>query len=93
MIGQNAHNVGIVDGGEGLPILNWSTVAGDVRVARFVALHGIQIVPLFALMLVKKWNTSTRNQVIAVLTFGLLFAACIAYVFFQAKQGIPFIKL
>ena len=93
MISQLAHNVGVVDGGKGLPILNWSTVAGDLRIAHFFGLHGIQIIPLFAWILVKKWNTTTRNKIIAVITFGLLFAACIAYVFYQAKQGIPLIKL
>jgi hypothetical protein len=93
MIGQMAHNVSVADGGEGLPILNWSTVAGDLRVAHFLGLHGIQIIPLFAWILAKKWNTTTRNKVIAVLLFGLLFSACIAYVFYQAKQGSPLIKL
>jgi hypothetical protein len=93
MIGQLAHNVGVADGGEGLPILNWSTVGGDLRVAHFVGLHGIQIIPLFAWILVKKWNATTRKKVIAVIIFGLLFASCIAYVFYQAKQGIPLIKL
>lgn len=93
MIGQMAHNVGVVDGGEGLPVLNWSTVGGDLRVAHFVGLHGIQIIPLFAWILVKKWNTTTRNKIITILLFGLLFSVCIGYVFYQAKQGIPLIKL
>jgi len=93
MISQMAHNVGVVDGGKGLPLVNWSTVAGDLRVAHFVGLHGIQIIPLFAWVLVKKWNATTKKKVIVVITFGLLFAACIAYVFYQAKQGIPLIKL
>jgi hypothetical protein len=93
MISQMGHNVGIADGGEGLPIVNWSTVAGDLRIAHFFGLHGIQIIPLFAWMLVKKWNTTTRKKVIVVIIFGLLFAAWIAYMFYQAKQGIPLIKL
>ncbi len=92
MINQLGHNVGMADGGKGLPLLNWSTVVGDLRVAHFVGLHGIQIIPLFAWILVRKWNTKTQNKTIAVLVFGVLFAACIAYVFYQAKQGIPLIK-
>lgn len=93
MISQLAHNVGVADGGEGLPILNWSTVAGDLRVAHFFGLHGIQIIPLFAWMLVRKWKTTTTKQVFAVIIFGLLFSAWIAYMFYQAKQGMPLIKL
>ncbi|QHI37254.1 hypothetical protein IMCC3317_26320 [Kordia antarctica] len=91
MISQMSHNVGIADGGEGLPLVNWSTVAGDLRIAHFFGLHGIQIIPLFALVLSKKWKTSTKNQVIAVVIFGLLYAAGIAYLFYQAKLGMPLI--
>jgi len=93
MISQMAHNVGIADGGEGLPLVNWSTVAGDLRIAHFFGLHGIQIIPLFALILSRKWKTSTKNQIISVVVFGLVYAAWIAYMFYQAKQGMPFIKL
>lgn len=93
MIGQMAHNVGVPDGGSGLPILNWSTVAGDLRVAHFFGLHSIQIIPLFAVWLSKKWQTTTRNQAIGVVLFGLLFAFWIGFTFYQAKQGMPFIKL
>jgi len=93
MISQMSHNVGVVDGGAGLPMLNWSTVAGDLRVAHFVGLHGIQIIPLFAWILVKKWNTNTQTKTMTVIAFSLVFAACVAFVFFQAKQGIPLIKL
>jgi hypothetical protein len=93
MIGQMSHNIGVADGGEGLPLLNWSTVGGDLRIAHFVGLHGIQIIPLFAWILVNKWNTKTRQKTITVLAFSLVFAACLAFVFIQAKQGMPLIKL
>ncbi|MEM6686823.1 MAG: hypothetical protein AAF617_13650 [Bacteroidota bacterium] len=93
MISQMAHNVGVTDGGDGLPILNWSTTGGDLRVAHFVGLHGIQIIPLFAWTLVHKWNTQTQKKTMAVLAFSLVFAAGIAFVFFQAKQGMPLVKL
>ena len=93
MVGQMAHNVGVPDGGAGLPLVNWSTIGGDLRVAHFFGLHGIQIIPLFAVWLSKKWNVPGRGRIIAVTAFGLLYAACIGYTFYQAKQGMPFIAL
>ncbi len=93
MIGQMSHNVGVADGGEGLPFVNWSTIAGDLRVAHFFGLHGIQIIPLFALWLTYQWKTSTRNQIVVTLFFGLCYASWIGYTFYQAKQGIALIQL
>ncbi|MBT8183745.1 MAG: hypothetical protein KJN76_02805 [Eudoraea sp.] len=93
MIGQMAHNVGIKDGGVGLPFLNWSTLAGDLRVAHFFGLHSIQIMPLFGYFVFKLWKTKHSNQVIVISIFGLLLASFILYTYVQAEQGIPFIGL
>ena len=93
MISQMAHNVGVADGGAGLPLVNWSTIAGDLRIAHFFGLHAIQILPLFALWVSKKWNNNTRTQLVAVTIFGLLYASWIAFTFHQAKQGIALIQL
>lgn len=93
MISQLSHNVGIADGAEGLPFLNWSTIAGDLRVAHFFGLHGLQIIPLFAFFVSKKWKSTHTNHIIAVSIFAALYIAWISFTFYQAKQGIPFIKM
>lgn len=91
MISQMAHNVGVADGREGLPLVNWSIKGGDLRVAHFFALHSIQIIPLFAMWVSHKWKLPQPKQILIITLFALIFVLMIGYVFYQAKQGIPFI--
>ena len=91
MIGQMAHNVGIQDGGPGIPLFNWSTIAGDLRVAHFFGLHGLQITPIFAYFLSKKWQTKDSNRIVLLTIFALIYASFIFFTYYQAAQGLPFI--
>jgi hypothetical protein len=92
MISQLGHNVGVADGGVGLPFLNWSTVGGDLRVAHFFGIHGVQIIPLAAFYFSKKLNNSTLTTILSV-GFALLYLGWIAFTFYQAKQGLPVLSL
>ncbi len=93
MISQMSHNIGVADGGEGLPLVNWSTIAGDLRVAHFFGLHGLQVIPLFAYIVSTKWKSTETNKIIAVTIFALLYISFIAHTFYQAKQGIAFLSM
>jgi len=44
-----AHGVGAPDG-SGMPITNWSTQGGDLRVPHFIGLHAVQVFVLAALL-------------------------------------------
>jgi hypothetical protein len=75
------HTVGGPDGGPGLPVVNWSTRYGDLRIAHFLGMHALQVLPLLGFYVLKN-----AKQVSVV---GLLYGAITALIFWQALRGKP----
>ncbi|HEX8127713.1 MAG TPA: hypothetical protein VF527_01200 [Pyrinomonadaceae bacterium] len=90
MINNMGHTVGLPDGGAGLPIVNWSTRAGDLRIAHFLGFHALQILPLAGYSF-SRWRTEAvrRRAVACVLAFGVVYLAVFTLLFWQASQGRP----
>lgn len=86
MINQEAHSVGVADGGPGLPLINWSTEGGDLRIAHFLGLHAFQILPIFAFFLESR---QTKQALWWVFALAFLYASLAIWTFGQAMAGIP----
>lgn len=76
-----AHTVGAPDGSEGLPIVNWSRRFGDLRIAHFVGMHALQVLPLISWYLLRNTKATFALSALYVLLAGFTLA--------QALNGKP----
>ncbi|HVK62577.1 MAG TPA: hypothetical protein VM432_13550 [Bdellovibrionales bacterium] len=91
MVIHGAHTVGAPDGGPGLPFLKWSTVAGDLRIAHFIGLHGIQILVGLGIVLESSLlSTNSHRQALFILkAVFVLILLFVASTFILAAFGTP----
>lgn len=83
-----AHAVGVEDGGPGLPLVNWSTEGGDLRVPHFFGLHGLQILPLTGWLVARRRSRlGERRGAALVRVAGVAYLGLIGLLTWQALRG------
>jgi hypothetical protein len=92
-----AHSVGVPDGGPAMPLTGWSTTGGDLRIAHFVGMHALQLLPLLVMALTvlaprHPRLADDRVRLRLVLLASGAYAAVFALVLWQALRGQPLLR-
>lgn len=92
--GQNlalygGHNVNaLVDGQTRMiPFLGWNMDGGDLRIAHFVGLHAVQVLPLLAWWLLRRGNLRERSQVALIRVAGAAYLGLTLLTLWQALRN------
>jgi hypothetical protein len=85
------HTVGAPDGGPGLPLTDWSTLHGDLRIGHFVGLHALQALPILAWLLARFTGLDERTRVRLIRLAAAGMAGLVVLLSWQALRGQPLI--
>ncbi|WP_194777178.1 hypothetical protein [Pararhodonellum marinum] len=85
MGGRSSHTVGLENDNSDLFIVGWSRKVGDLRIAHFIGMHALQVLPVLAFYLLK--NTK------AVWLVGIVYGALATFTLLQALKGKPMFPL
>lgn len=91
MISRGGHAVEAAANDPGLPLVNWSVTGGDLRVAHFVGLHALQVLPFTGYLAATWGRLSTRGSLAAVGGVATLYSGFTVVTFLQAMAGHPLV--
>ena len=76
-----SHTVGALNDNSNLFILGWSKTVGDLRVAHFIGMHALQVLPILSFYLLK----NTKLTIAVAFIYSLLALLTLL----QALKGKP----
>jgi hypothetical protein len=79
------HSVGALNVNSNWFVLGWSNTVGDLRVAHFIGMHALQVLPVVSYYILK----DTKATIILAIVYGLLATTTLI----QALQGKPLIAI
>lgn len=84
---RGTHMVGGPEGDPGLPVVNWSTRYGDLRIAHFIGMHALQVLPLLS------WYVLRNTLATAIMGFlYVMLAVCTLVRALQGKALLSYLE-
>lgn len=80
MVRIYSHSAGIDTGTQRVPFFNWTE--SDVRIAHFLGMHAVQLLPVAAYWLQNKWNH--QSSLNAVRVMGFIYMTAVVFTFLKA---------
>ena len=93
MVAHGQSVVGVAPEGPGLPMLNWSTTGGDFRVAHFLGIHALQILPIAGWLIDRLNALPRRAKATAFVAVSAGYVLLMGFVFMQAMNGVPLVRM
>jgi hypothetical protein len=93
MVAHGQSVVGVAPEGPGLPVVNWSTKGGDFRVAHFLGIHALQILPIAGWLINQMEGLPRRAKLTAVVAVSAGYVLLMGILFLQAMNGVPLVRM
>jgi hypothetical protein len=92
MVARDGHAVGAPADSAGRTLLNWSLTGGDLRIAHFIGLHSLQVLPFTGYVATQWTGLSTRGSLTVVGVVAALYGGLTGVTFVQAMLGLPMLS-